>query len=124
VLAILGCRIDYNIWNELKTKRLGPAVRDVFLIGSFGVGRPTFHSDLLRWEGPPFMWVTSAAGSLNKTHRERGKLLFSTCLPHSHSCWPVHSFIGSRAYILRILMYTDDQLRCPVLWTHEYRTKT
>jgi hypothetical protein len=32
------------------------------------------------------------------------------------SCWQVHSFTCTRAYFVRILSYTEDQLRQPALW--------
>jgi hypothetical protein len=35
------------------------------------------------------------------------------------ACWHVHSFTGMRTYVFRFLMYTEDQLRHPALWTEQ-----
>jgi hypothetical protein len=104
VIAILSCQFDC-IWNSLKSKWLGTFVGDFlgfqfhFIWNSlnpndwthlwefwflfcfvFVVERPILNQDVLRWDGPPYIWDIPSHGSLCKECGRKECLLFACLL--------------------------------------------
>lgn len=86
--------------------------RKSHLSKAFGVERYTCIPYLLRWEVLPLIWVTPSGGSLYKGHGRKTTFAYFLLLRTPF-------FAGIRAYIFWIMLYSEDQLRNPALWTEK-----
>lgn len=99
-----------------KTQMAGYTWEGLFLIESFGVGRPTLCLDLWRWKYLAEIWPTPSLVSLCNEHKRRKGLHFA-CLP---SLSLANSFLHWHyAYFFRIPASIEDQRRHPASqdWT-------